>query len=308
MNSDTTVGKRRTPLVKWLLILVPLWFCVSMGGALWYYFHREKLEARAEESRFAKTVEIPGLADDLKKIVNVIGERNSSSEEAAENLSRMASMIEGALGPGNVGYQVEKYNGPERWPIIEATVHGRKASAPPVWVLTSYDSPAGSRGGEANATGLAATLAAAQAMAGDKVVADVHFVFLPHANDPESPVLETLTKFAGQVNPDAPGAVLCVEAMGGGETLWLSSRDVSAAPLGKVDHLGKVVGAEVVCLGEDTDLASMLFEMDMPAVRVATRPQLTPEEEDDRLPFAPTVAASAGRLVELIRRCAGKEK
>jgi hypothetical protein len=29
-------------------------------------------------------------------------------------------------------------------------------------------------------------------------------------------------------------------------------------------------------------------------------------EADDRTPFAPTVAASAGRLVELIRRCAAK--
>jgi hypothetical protein len=308
MSADAKSGKRRTPLVKWLLILVPLWFCVSVGGALWYYFHREKLEARAEETRFAKTVEIPGLADDLRKIVGVIGERNASSEEAAANLTRMASMIEGALGPGNVGYKVEKFHGPERWPLIEATVHGRDAAAPPVWVLTSYDSPAGSPGAESNATGIAATLAAAQALAGDKTVADIHFVFLPHANDPESPVLETLTRFAARVNPEAPGAILCVEAMGGGELLWLTSREVSAAPLGKVQGLGKVVGAEVVCLGDDTDLASMLFEMNLPAVRVSTRARLAADEHDDRLPFAPTVAASAGRLAELIRRCAGMAK
>jgi hypothetical protein len=46
--------------------------------------------------------------------------------------------------------------------------------------------------------------------------------------------------------------------------------------------------------------------MNLPAVRVATRPLLTPDEKDDRLPFAPTVAASTGRLIELIRRCSAK--
>jgi hypothetical protein len=46
--------------------------------------------------------------------------------------------------------------------------------------------------------------------------------------------------------------------------------------------------------------------MNLPAVRVATRPLLLADEADDRLPFAPTVTASTGRLIELIRRCAAK--
>ena len=174
-------------------------------------------------------------------------------------------------------------------------------------MLTSYDSRAGSRGAEANATGLAATLAAAQALARDKPKVSVHFVFLPHANDPESPVIETAAKFlelAKSAGP--PKAILCVESMGAGEPLWLSSRDTSAAPLSLVSGLGAVYGAEVVCLGEDTDLASTLFEMNLPAVRVATRPLVLADEADEELPFAPTVAASTGRLIELIRRCAAK--
>jgi hypothetical protein len=50
----------------------------------------------------------------------------------------------------------------------------------------------------------------------------------------------------------------------------------------------------------------LLFEVDLPAVRVSTRRHVTPEEPDERLPFAPTVAASTGRLIELIRRCAAR--
>ena len=299
-----------TPRPRWvtlLLVLLPLWLIGSGGGAMWYYFHREKKQAQVEEERFAREVSAPLLEDDLRKIVEVIGERHASSETAAGNLSRMASMIEGLLGPSNTGYPIRKTNGPGQWPLLQVTLKGKNPDAAPVWVLTSYDSRQGAKGAEANATGLAATLAAAQAMARDKPKHPVHFVFLPHSNDVESPVLETAAKFLELSRQlEKSDVVLCVEAMGAGDKLWLSSRDVAAVPLNKVSGLGAVYGAEVVCLGEDTDLASMLFEMNLPAVRVATRAMLTGDEEDDRLPFSPTVAASAGRLIELIRRCAEK--
>ena len=293
---------KRSPWITLLLILLPLWLVGSGGGALWYYFHREKKQALVEEERFAQAVSAPLMADDLRKIVEVIGERNASSVTAAANLTRTASMIEGLLGPGNTGYTVRKSLGPAQWPILQVTLAGKNPEAPAVWVVTSYDSRIGSLGVEANATGLAATLAAAQALARDKPVAPVHFVFLPHSNDEESPVVETAAKFAELAKAPVK-AVLCVEAMGAGEPLWLSSRDVAAVPLNLVSGLGKVYGAEVVCLGDDTDLASTLFEMNLPAVRVATRAMVTMDDKDDRLPFTPTVAASTGRLIELIRHC-----
>jgi hypothetical protein len=299
--------ERRPRWVPFLLVLLPLWLVGSGGGALWYYFHREKKEALVEQERFAQNVSTPLLADDLRKVVEVIGERNASSESAAANLTRTASMIEGLLGPTNTGYAVRRSKGPTEWPLLQVTLTGLDPQAPAVWVLTSYDSRAGSRGAEANATGLAATLAAAQSLARDKPKVSVHFVFLPHANDLESPVIETAAKFMELAKPAGPPkAILCVESMGAGEPLWLSSRDTAAAPLGLVSGLGAVYGAEVVCLGEDTDLASTLFEMDLPAVRVATRPLVLAGEADEKLPFAPTMTASTGRLIELIRRCAAK--
>jgi hypothetical protein len=299
--------KTRPRWITLLLVLLPLWLIGSGGGALWYYFHREKKQALVEQERYTQAVSAPLLADDLRKIVEIIGERNASSPTAAANLSRTASMVEGLLGPSNTGYLVHKIKGPANWPILQVTVAGKKTTAPAVWVITSYDSRAGSRGAEANATGLAATLAAAVAMASDKPLVPIHFIFLPHANDTESPVIETAAKFLELTKTSSPAkALLCVEAMGAGEPLWLSSRDVAALPLNLATGLGAVYGAEVVCLGDDTDLASTLFEMNLPAVRVATRPLLTPDEKDDRLPFPPTVAASTGRLIELIRRCSAK--
>ena len=301
------IAPQRSRWVTLLLVVLPLWLVGSGAGALWYYFHREKKQALVEQERFAQAVSVPLMADDLRKIVEVIGERNASSSAAAENLSRTASMIEGLLGPTNTGYTVRKIKGPTAWPILQMTLAGAVPEVPAVWVVASYDSRAGSRGAEANATGLAATLAAAQALARDKPKVPVHFIFLPHANDAESPVIETAAKFRELTRSSAPPkAILCVEAMGAGESLWLTSRDVDAAPLDLVSGLGAIYGAEVICLSDDSDLASVLFEMNLPAVRVATRNLVTAAEEDERLPFAPTVAASTGRLIELVRRCAAK--
>lgn len=297
---------KRPTRVTLLLVILPLWLVVSGGVAVWYFLRQDEKQAELGQQRFVQSVAVPALADDLKKLVEVIGERNGASENAAKNLTRTASMIDGLLGPSNTGYTINRVRGPAEWPLLRVTIAGKNPEAPAVWVLSSYDSRPGSPGVEANATGLAATLAAAQALAGDKPDMNVHFVFLPHANDPESPVLETAAKFkelAGSAG--TPKALLCVEAMGAGESLWLSSRDTAAPPLTLVHGLGEVRGAEVVCLGEDVDLASVLFEMNLPAVRVATRPMILPDEPDGQLPSPATVAASTGRLVELIRRCAG---
>lgn len=293
---------KRPRWVTVLLVVLPLWLAVSGGFAIWYFFHREKKEAQAEQARFVQSVSIPMLQDDLKKLVEIIGERHGASEPAAKNLSRTASMIEGLLGPTNTGYAIRRVQGPTEWPLLQVTVAGKTPDLPAIWVLSSYDSRPGSRGAEANATGLAATLAAAQALAGDTPEMNIHFVFLPHSNDPDSPILETALKFKEIAVPAK--AVFCVEAMGAGEELWLSSRDAEAISPALHQGLGTIRGAEVVCLGDDVDLASVLFEMGISAVRISTRPVVAAGEPDEKLPAAEKVAASTGRLVEMIRRCA----
>lgn len=299
----TETASKRPRWVVVLLVIVPLWLVISGGLALWYFHHREKKQARVEQARFAQTISESSLADDLKKLVEIIGERNGSSESAGKNLSRTAAMIEGALGPSNTGYAIRKEQGPAGWPLIQVVLRGKDENAPALWVVTSYDSRHGSPGVEANATGVAATLAVAQAMAADKPDANIHFVFLPHANDPEAPVLETATKL--RTLATNAKTILCVEAMGAGGELWLSSRDANAGPLSKIEGLGAVRGADVICLGDDVDLASILFEMGLPAVRVATRPMIGADETDSKLPSPHVAANSTGRLLELIRRCSG---
>jgi len=291
-----TLPKRRSPWVVLLLVLLPLWLVASGGGALWYYFQREKKLAAVEQQRFAQTVSIPMLEDDLKKIVEVIGERNASSETASAGLSRAASMIEGTLGPSNTGYAVKKIPGPAKWPIFQVTIRGKNETAPAIWILASYDSPKGSRGAEANATGLAATIAAAQAMALEKPPAPIHFAFIPHANDQDSPVADTVTRLVAAIKEAGETkAVLYVEAMANREELWVSPDQPPLPPVRRISGLGAAWG------GNPTDFGVTLAKAGLPAVTISTRTAATPGQ-DEKLPFAPTVAASAGRLIELIRR------
>jgi hypothetical protein len=298
---------KRSRTVTLLLILLPLWLIGSGGAALWYYFHKEKKQALVEQERFARAVSVPMIEDDLRKLVEVIGERNTSSPTAAANLSRTASMIEGLLGPGNTGYTVKRTKGPAEWPLLQVTLAGKTPDAPAAWVITGYDSRAGSRGAEGNATGVAATLAAAQALARDNPKVPVHFVFLPHANDADAPLAGTVAKFAELAATSGKASVVfCVESMGAGEPLWLTSDDASAAPPALIAGLGAFYSQEVANPSGGKDFASRLGESGLPAIRVATRARLAADEKDDRLPFAPTVAASAGRLIELIRRTAEK--
>ena len=291
-------ARKKFPVVPVLLVVLPLWLIASTGFALVKYFQNQKAVARAAEQRYSQSVSSERIDDDLRKIVGIIGERNTASPN---KLSATASMIQGLLGPSNTGYDVNVLKSPTGFPILQATVPGEKSRASPIWILTSYDSPPGSLGAEKNASGLAATLAAAQALADTTPSRPIRFLFIPHVNEPDAPVLETALIVARHIGENHAG-ILCVEAMGAAETLILTSRDTAATPNEEFEGLGKILGAEVVCLGDDFDLASTLFETGLPAIRIATRPTLLPDEEDDKLPFAPTLAASTGRLIELIER------
>lgn len=292
--------KSKSRVLPWLLVILPLWLIVSGAFFLVRYFKNEETAKIEAEKRFAKSVSAESIADDLKKIISVIGERNTSKPA---QLSATASMIEGTLGPSNTGFEVAKINSPSEFPILKITIPSLKKSNEPIWILTSYDSPNNSRGAEKNATGLVATLAAAQSLADLSPAQPIHFLFIPHANEDDAPILETATIVSKLMEADTePRAILCVEAMGDAEALILSSRDTTALPAVDFEDLGKILGAEVVCLGDDFDLSSTLVEMNLPAVRIATRPTLLPDESDDKIPFAPTLAASTGRLIELVRR------
>ena len=296
--SDESPPRRRIGIFLWLL---PLWLIVSAAGGIWLYYRNQAKEARVEQIRFTIRVSESGLHDDVGKFLGFIGERHVSSEAGQQGLTRAAAMIEGSLGPGNAGYAIERLRGPDRrWPILIVTLRGKDEDATPVWVVAGYDSRPGTPGAELNATGTVSTIAAASALANASPRRSVVFAFLPHAYDPEAPLLETfdiLRQRAGKA-----GEMLVVESMGSSAELMVSTRDAENRALAVTGGLGEVVGAEAICLEDDFDLSSVLFEIGLPAVRVASRPVLRPDEADDGAPDPGLHAAATEGLVTLIGR------
>jgi len=287
-----------------ILVLAPLWLIVSAGFAIRHRVTSEASEEQRPRNQFSRSISAKEIGDDLRKIATLLGERHPSGEAPSKNLTRTAAWIEGLLGPSNTGYLIEKKPAPLEWPILMVKLHGKDPNKSAVWVVSTYDSKAGSVGIEANATGLVASIAAARALAGSEVSADVHFVFLPHFNNPESPRIETAALLKNLIaeNP-APKAILCVEAMGAQAALQATSRDATLLANLPLHDLATAVEPDTACLDDDKDLASVLFEMGLPAARIATRPPLASDEPDDRMPAESTIAQSAIHLTELIKRC-----
>ncbi|WP_367872333.1 M28 family peptidase [Luteolibacter sp. Populi] len=292
---------RRDRRIALLLWLVPLWLVVSACLGIWYHLHQEKVEAEKDTPRFATAISVPGLQGDVAKFIDFVGERHPGRPEG---LNRAAAMIEGSLGPSNAGYKVERLRGPaaggNRWPILIVSLRGKDEDLPPLWVVAAYDSRPGSPGVEANASGTTSVLAAASALATGKPKRTVNFAFLPHACDPESPLMETFAILHKRVGKASE--VLVVEATGAKAKLLLSSRDARSRALRSAEGLGEVVGAESICLEDDFDLSSVLFETGLPAVRVSTRSVVTAAEPDSSAPDPAIHAAATTALLTLIGR------
>jgi hypothetical protein len=292
---------RRVVLLLWLL---PLWLVVSSVGGMWLYLRKQADEEENGQMRIATGIHEAGLRDDVGKLLTFVGERHTASAAGVQGLGRAAAMIEGSLGPGNAGYRVERVAGPSvpagRWPLLVVSVKGKDEDLPPLWVVAAYDARPGSPGAEANASGVASVLASAHALASGLPLRSIRFALLPHGYESDGPLLETSEILAKRVGEAS--SLLVVEATGAGDSLLVSSRDAENRALAAVEGLGTVVGAEAICLQDDFDLSSALFERGLPAVRVATRPVVKADEADDVAPDPAVHAAATTALVNLIQR------
>lgn len=299
--------RARPRWTTWLFIGLPVWLVLSAGFAIWFQLRKGADETSdVPERRFVQMVSEKQVADDLEKLLGPIGERNGSSETSARNLGRAAAFISGSLGPSNTGYNVSRHRGPADWPLIEVSVPGTKTAAPPLWLVAAYDSPPVSPGAENNTSGVAALLAAARELAADETRIPIRLVFLPHFNDPDSPKLETARILLDHIGKSGGASrILCVETMGLSPSLWLTARDTQLIPPAEnLLNLATVHGAETVCLSDDSDLASLLHEIGLPALRIATGPVFPVSEAPEKLPAPDILTRSATALVELVRRLA----
>jgi len=302
-QSENQTPEKSARWYPMILVGLPLWLAVSAGGALWHYFHKQEREAETRRAAFAREISVASLADDLRKFTGLIGERHIGDGEPSVNLSRTASMIEGVLGPSNTGLEIRRVRGPGDWPLIETSIPSRRPGAESVWVITGYDGPPGSMGGQFNASGLSAVIAVAQAAANDLPERHLRFLFLPHMHDPAAPVGDTLRIAAeaitarGQVD-----RVFWVEAMGSAADLVLTANQPELLPVDQLSDLGAVAPG----------MHGLEIHDGVPAwlpdaiVRVSTRgPYLEGEADAEVSPAL--VADTAGKLLELLRRVANQD-
>ena len=81
---------KKNRLVPWLLVLLPTWLIASACFALVKYFKDEKKTEAEAEKRFSQSVSTPLIADDLRKIVTIIGERNTTPVAASVDCARVS--------------------------------------------------------------------------------------------------------------------------------------------------------------------------------------------------------------------------
>lgn len=307
VTDDEVPAPNRSRRIAIFLWLLPLWLVLSSGLGMWLHYRGKAAAEQVEQARFVTTVNEEGLRDDMGKLLGFVGERHTSGAAGIQGLNRAAAMIEGSLGPANAGYRIEKFHGPETegssWPVIMATARGSDEKAAPLWVLAAYDARPGTPGAEANASGVASVLAAAHALANATPKRSIHFAFVPHAYDADSPLTEMQERLAKQIGTAT--TVLVVEATGAADKLMISSRDARNAVFTQAAGLGEVVGAEAICLEDDFDLSAVLFELGVPTVRVSTRPVVKTDEPDATAPDPKIHAAATRSLVRLIERLSG---
>ncbi len=164
---------------KVILMVLPVGVVLGTIIFMYMYFHNERRDEQNRVVIGAHGLRVSDLDDMVGKFTDRIGVRDVDSEEGRAGLRSAASMIEGRLGPQNMGFLVRKDDGEARhgllWKSLWVDVRGQKT---PERVIIAAVSFAGSAEiADANATSTLMMLASS--MGRDKLDRTIRFVFLP---------------------------------------------------------------------------------------------------------------------------------
>lgn len=292
---------------KCFLIVFPTWLLVSGGVGLYLHFQAEKKAKEERVHAFQKKIDPQRMADDFRKFTEVIGARHHDSPEGVQGLKSMASMIEGSLGPSNMGYEVTKIPGVEingnTLPLLTADVLRRQTNQE-TWLLVPYDSdPTLPRGSE-TASAVAVGFAVAQELIGQPLRHNVRFLFFPGAYLEEDKRLELLAKMQRLIALDEKASqVLVLGSMLHQGSLHVLCRD-SELPIAQVSpKLLTEAESGDICLNEDGETSTILYEIGLPAALLYSKSEEIdqPEIIDSIKVPATQLAAHADTVVKVIR-------
>ncbi|MGE9268504.1 MAG: hypothetical protein ACQKBY_10435 [Verrucomicrobiales bacterium] len=114
--------KTRYPLI---LTFVPAFLLVSVAVSMWIYIQKPGEE---KIGPLEGVVLLEEVADDLHKLSEYVGKPGLEDEAGRSALRSVTAMVDGALGPENLGYEVHRTRGIGRegllWPTLWLEVGG----------------------------------------------------------------------------------------------------------------------------------------------------------------------------------------
>lgn len=102
MTAAPQIEPSRISAIKIAIALIPALLILSICIALWLGANEEEEKSKPVEGE----ITLPEMSDYLEKLNERIGERNFVTEEGRLGLLQVSAMIQGNLGPENMGYEV----------------------------------------------------------------------------------------------------------------------------------------------------------------------------------------------------------
>ncbi len=308
-----TVERKRGGLgIKWLIVGIPMWLALSGGVGLWLHFRQQEREKQDHKHAYRKDIDAKSLGDDFSKIMDVIGPRHDDLDASRLSLWRMASMIEGAMGLNNIGYEVTRAAGGEgdrmSAPVLMADVLRRKTSQE-IWLIVPYDSPSALPRGQATASSVAVSLAAAQSLVGRKLEHNIRFLFVPAAHAGEGPRREAAAQVKRLIAVQgSPRLALVIGSMLHEGKLSLISRQDGTSVVHQLRDLLSDADDAAICSRENNEFSQLLAAMEIPSAHLCKRPESAMTAlQEDAMPAAKNVMArSAEELVSVLLRLGGE--
>jgi len=171
-------------IYKVLIMIIPVGVVIGTIVFMYMYFHNERRDEQNHAVIASHGLRISDLDDMVGKFSDRIGVRSTETEEGRDGLKSAASMIEGRLGPQNVGYPVKKGKGQAAHGLLFKSLWvDVRGETQPESVIFAAVSFAGA--GEVADANVAATLTMlAASMAPDQTNRTIRFVFLPVDRSP----------------------------------------------------------------------------------------------------------------------------
>ncbi len=171
-------------LYKILIMILPVGVVIGTIVFMWMYFAKHQEESNEQNIIVATGIRISDLQDMVGKFTDLIGPRTTETEEGRTGLRQAAAMIEGRLGPQNLGLIVRKDHGEAAHDLLFkglwVDVRGKEKPDEIVFMAVSY---AGA-GEVADANTTSTVMMLASSLAKENPSRTIRFVFLPFDRNP----------------------------------------------------------------------------------------------------------------------------